>query len=131
MPFLLYALMTWTTRDRAPLITAQVAEFLRQAIPEIALRYGTTVLETGIVDDHVHVLVRLPLRPDIPRLAQGLKGATARIANRDGIARKAEPLHWATGYDLRSVSPRGLRDARTYVRSQLMKHRDRVPRIAG
>ena len=126
MPFLLYALLTWTTRDRAPLITERLAGFLRKRVPDIARRYGAGVIEMGIVDDHIHVLLRLPARFDIPRLAQGLKGATARIANRDGIA-AANALHWASGYDFRSVAPRGLADAKEYLRTQPERHRDRIP----
>ena len=128
MPFLLYALITWTTRERAPLITDRVKTFLEKTVPQIARKHGVKVLELGIVDDHVHALVRLPARFDTPRLAQALKGTTARLANRDGIARTSEELRWASGYDFRSVGPRALTDARDYLRSQLQKHRDRVPR---
>ena len=128
MPFLLYVLIMWTTRDRTPLITAPVEAFLRKSIPDIARRYGARVLEMGIVDDHVHVLLRLPARFDVPRLAQGLKGATARLANRDGHAAKSAPLHWASGYDLRSVGLRELRDAKAYLRTQATPHPDGVPR---
>ena len=89
MPFLLYALVTWTTRDRGPLITVQAEAFLRKTLAQIAHRHGAAVLAMGIVDDHVHLLVRLPARFDVPRLAQGLKGTTARLANRDRIAEQA------------------------------------------
>ena len=128
MPFLLYALVTWTTRDRGPLITVQVEAFLRKTLPQIAHRHGAAVLAMGIVDDHVHLLVRLPARFDVPRLAQGLKGTTARLANRDRIAEQATPLQWASGYDLRSVGPRELRAAKEYLQSQPSRHPDRVPR---
>ena len=71
MPFLLYALVTWTTRDRGPLITVQVEAFLRKTLAQIAHRHGAAVLAMGIVDDHVHLLVRLPARFDVPRLVPG------------------------------------------------------------
>src|ERR1051326_6599076 len=74
MPILLYVLITRTTRDRAPLITARVETFLRDTLPAIAHRNGSEEVELGIVGDHVHVLVRLPVRPDLPRLVQCLKG---------------------------------------------------------
>ena len=97
MPFLLYALVTWTTRDRGPLITVQVEAFLRKTLAQIAHRHGAAVLAMGIVDDHVHLLVRLPARFDVPRLAQGLKGTTARLANRDRIAEQATPAAVGVG----------------------------------
>ncbi|MSR07008.1 MAG: IS200/IS605 family transposase [Gemmatimonadetes bacterium] len=128
MPFLLHALITWTTRERAPLITARVADYLREALPKLARRYGAEVLEMGIVNDHVHVLARLPARFDVPRLAQGLKGATARVANRDGTAKKGESLYWASGYDLRAVGVHSLKAAKAYLMTQRARHPGREPR---
>jgi len=121
MPVRLYALLTWTTLGRLPLINEGAARFLRRMLPAIAHRHGTRVLELGIVRDHVHLVVELPPRPDVPRLVQGLKGASARIANRDGLMPRAK-LRWANGYDLRSVGVRDLRPTIRYVRSQNSRH---------
>ena len=122
MPIQIYALLTWTTRDRAPVIGPEVEEFLGRALPAIARRHGAHVIELGVVPDHVHVLLSLPTKIDFPTLVQSLKGATARIANRDGIAR-GERLRWATGYDLRTVSPgRALARVRQYVAGQKAHH---------
>lgn len=54
-------------------------------------------------------------------MVQGLKGASARIANREGIAPR-ESLRWAQGYDLRSVGPGQLRSAVAYVHEQDHRH---------
>lgn len=121
MPVRLYALLTWTTLRRLPLIHVEAAAFLRRVLPKIAERHGTRVVELGIVRNHVHLIVELPPRPDIPRLVQGLKGASARIANRDGLMPRAK-LRWATGYDLRSLGVQDLRGAIKYVRSQDERH---------
>src|SRR5256885_13538839 len=80
MPVRLYALLTWTTLRRLPLIHAGAAAFLRRVLPEIARRHGTRVVDLGIVRNHVHLVLELPPHVDIPRLVQGLKGASARIA---------------------------------------------------
>lgn len=121
-------MITWTTRDRAPLITESVAAFLRGKLPELAVKYGSRVIELGIVNDHVHVLVRLPTKIDIPRLVQGLKGASTRLVNRDGVASPARPLYWASGYDLRSVGLNGLKQARAYLQAQPYHHEDKALR---
>ena len=104
-----------------PLIHPVAAEFLRRVLPEIARRHGTRVIDVGIVSNHVHLVIELPGHVDIPRLVQGLKGASARIANRDGVMPRA-PLRWATGYDLRSLSVRDLQGAIRYVRAQSERH---------
>ena len=121
MPVRLYGLLTWTTLRRLPLIHPNVAEFLRRILPRIAERHDTRIVEIGIVRNHVHLIVELSPRPDIPRLVQGLKGASARIANRDGYMPRAR-LRWATGYDFRSVGVRDLQRAIAYVRDQNRRH---------
>src|SRR6266545_6982410 len=121
MPVRIYALLTWTTLRRLPLIHGAAAAFLRRALPEIARRHDTRVIELGVVRNHVHVVVELPSRIDIPRLVQGLKGASARIANRDGVMPRAR-LRWADGYDLRSLGIRDLKRAIRYVRTQSERH---------
>ena len=123
MPVRLYALLTWTTLRRLPLIHPGAAEFLRRVLPEIAHRHATRIIEVGIVRNHVHLVLELPSRVDIPRLVQGLKGASARIANRDGVMPRAK-LQWATGYDFRSLGVRDLRRAIAYVRRQDQRHAD-------
>lgn len=121
----LYAHLTWTTFARAPLVNEAVAGFLRKFLPGECQRHRSRLIALGIVRDHVHALLELPPAFDAPRLVQGLKGASARIANRDGIAGHS-PLRWAQGYDLRSVSPRQLRRAVEYVRSQERRHPERA-----
>jgi REP element-mobilizing transposase RayT len=121
MPVRLYAMLTWTTLRRLPLINAAVAAFLGSLLPVIARRYEVDVIAVGIVRNHVHVVLRLPARVDLPRLVQGLKGGSARIANRDGLMPRA-PLRWASGYDLRSVGVRDLKRAIAYVRAQALRH---------
>lgn len=123
MPVRLYALLTWTTLRRLPLVHAGAAAFLRRILPEIAHRHATRLIELGIVRNHVHLVLELPARVDIPRLVQGLKGASARIANRDGVMPRAK-LRWADGYDLRSLGVRDLKRAIQYVRAQGERHPD-------
>ncbi len=130
MPVRLYAHLTWTTLRRLPLLNPDVARFLERFIRQEAVRHGSRVLELGIVSNHVHAIVQLPPVIDIPRLVQGLKGASARIANRDGLMPRAR-LRWADGYDLRSVSVRQLEDARRYVRTQAEHHPDLAIRPLG
>ena len=121
MPVRLYGLLTWTTLRRLPLIHEKLAEFLRRVLPEIARRHETRIVEIGIVLNHVHLILELSPRPDLPRLVQGLKGASARIANRDGYMPRAR-LQWAAGYDFRSLGVRDLQRAIAYVRGQAQRH---------
>ena len=104
MPATIYAHVTWTTRERRPLIDHEAAGLLTRLLPRIARRHGATLLELGMVRDHVHVILLLPPVLDVPRLMQGLKGASSRIVNRDHGRAGPAKLLWANDYDMRSVS---------------------------
>ncbi len=121
MPVTMYVHLTWTTFRNRPLIDGGCAKFLRQFLKSVASRYGADAIDVGIVSDHIHMLLMLPSVIDIPRLVQGLKGASARVANRDKIVR-GEKLRWARGYDLRSVSPQALPQVSHYIRNQAQHH---------
>jgi REP element-mobilizing transposase RayT len=121
MPITLYALLTWTTRDRAPIIDAAGAAFLRTFLPRAAELHRAQVIGMAIVRDHVHLLLYLDGLVNIPQLVQRLKGASARIANRDSVLGDVR-LRWARGYDLRSVSPRAVPAAQAYLARQAVRH---------
>jgi len=123
--FEIYAYLTWATLGHERLIDAEVGAFLQGALPGLASRHHTRILELGLVSDEVHIVVELPHHVDVPRLLQGLKGASARIANRDGVA-KQRPLRWAPGYHLRSLNPGTVERAREYVREQPRRHPQRA-----
>jgi REP element-mobilizing transposase RayT len=125
MPVALFVHLTWTTFHRLPMIGPVAAQFLGRFLPAEAGRHGAAILACGMVSDHVHLMLRLPGRFDLPRLVQGLKGASARLANQDQQISKAG-LRWAPGYNAFSVSPRNLKAAIAYVRSQAMHHPDRA-----
>ncbi len=125
MMSLLYVHIVWTTRERAPLITRDVDEFLRRFLPAVARQERCEILELGIVRDHVHVLGLLHPTTGIPVLLQRLKGGSSVVAAREGVTR-AGGLKWAKGYSIRSVSPKDLRLARDYIRRQGLHHPERA-----
>jgi len=120
MPVRIYARLSWTTWARLPLVDESVAGFLLRFLLAEAKRHGARVIEIGVVPN-VHLLLQLPPAYDVPRLVQGLKGASARLANRDGFSQN-KSLRWETGYDLQSVGIKQLPQVANYVRLQELKH---------
>jgi putative transposase len=103
------------------MIDAQAEGFLGRFLPVEARRHGACILALGMVADHVHLVLRLSVVSNIPRLVQGFKGASARLINHSrGTGRPS--LKWASGYDLRSVSPSQLDRVIAYVRQQAERH---------
>ncbi len=125
MPVKLYAHLSWATAGRLSMIDVQTEGFLRRFLPVEARRHGACILVLGMVADHVHLVLRLSVVSNIPRLVQGFKGASARLINQSRGAGRPS-LKWASGYDLRSVSPSQLYRVIAYVR----QHAERHPRRA-
>lgn len=123
MPHSLFLMITWTTYERLPMIRAPEASFLLRFLPAEAQRHRMSVLALGVVEDHVHLVLRAPPVMNISQLVQHLKGGSSRIANQtiDGPG-----LRWAPGYSVESVSPGALSRAIHYVRTQNLRHPDRV-----
>ena len=121
----LYVHVTWTTLNRLPLIDGRVEAFLEIFLRTKATQHNVNVLAIGMVNDHVHVVLEVQPVFDLPALMQGLKGASARIANRDGHAHRG-PLQWTPGYDARTVGITQLRSVINYVRTQSTHHPDRA-----
>jgi putative transposase len=118
----LYYHIAWTTRYRASLIDAGVASFLEQHTAMVARQERASVVAFGAVADHVHLLLRAHPTTDLPRLVQRLKGASARIATKLGVASALGALKWAKGYNMETVGPRALDAARRYVLNQAQRH---------
>ena len=125
MPVVFFAFLTWKTFRNMPMIGTSEARFLERFLPAEAKRHGAATLALGMVQDHVHMVLRLPSRIDLPRLAQGLKGASARLINKD-LRLSTTGVRWGTGYSAYSVSPRDLKGTIQYVRDQPLRHPDRA-----
>ena len=117
----LYLHISWTTRDREPTITRDFVAFLARFLPLIARQERAHVLAIGAVRTHVHVVVRINPATMLPRLLQRWKGGSSLIGARDGLG-GSEPIRWAKGSDLESVSPRALGAAIEYVKRQSRRH---------
>ena len=124
MPAQLFVHLVWTTLERRPMIGKLEARFLERFLPGEAERHGCQTIAVGIVCDHVHLVLRLPSRFDLPRLTQGLKGASARLASLDSLT----GLRWAKGYEAKTVSPGSLDRVVNYVQTQTQRHPDRTLR---
>jgi REP element-mobilizing transposase RayT len=116
MAIQLYTHLSWTTVDRRPMIGVKELEFLRRFLPARVSQHGVKILAMGAVSDHVHLILTLPGEFNVPKMVQALKGASARIANRDPEV-STTGLRWERGYDLRST-------AIQYVNNQASRHPD-------
>lgn len=120
----LYLHLVWTTRGRARLIDAPIANFLCRVLRAVARKEQATVLQVGIVQTHVHVLVRTHPTRCISHLVQRLKGVTSVLSCREGLGATSGRLFWAKGYSVQTVSIGILPQVRGYLRAQPRHHPD-------
>jgi REP element-mobilizing transposase RayT len=111
---------TWKTWLAAPLIDVRVARQLQAILPLQAAKRGVRIVEAAMVPTHVHVVIEAGTTLDVPMVMQSLKGASARLINRDRDTRRL--LRWERGYDVRSVGRASLPRVRVYLDRQGEHH---------
>lgn len=123
--YALYFHVVWATKKREPFIDRQMARFLRQFLLTKCEELEVTLLEQGVLCDHVHLLLSMRPTHYIPEVINYLKGAASHEANyhRDFV----RSLYWTRGYHIDTVSERNLDAAKAYVRGQYRRHPDKIP----
>lgn len=118
----LYLHLIWTTRNREPLIDAGIAGFLCRFLRAVGRRERVHILEIGVVQTHIHLLLRIHPTVTVSRVAQRLKALSSTVANREHPGQTSVPLYWAKGYAAKTVTPEALESVRAYLRRQPLHH---------
>ncbi len=118
----IYVHIVWTTRNREPLIDAGLAGFLCRFLRAIARKERGYILEIGMVQTHVHLLLRIHPTANVSRMVQRLKALSSTVANRERPGDAGVPLYWAKGYAVKTVRPEGMEAIRAYLRRQPTHH---------
>ncbi len=118
----IYVHCVWTTRNRRRLIDATIADMLCPLIRNVAEQEKAVVLGIGMVQTHVHLLVRLHPTTAVPRFLQRIKGGSALLVTRQLELSETQALKWNKGYSMESASTRGLDNIMTYLRQQPDHH---------
>jgi REP element-mobilizing transposase RayT len=120
----LYAHITWGTWQRVGCINQLVVRDIQSALASACEECGVHVLASGILADHMHVVVSF--RPDT-RLCDFVrltKAVSATRANR----RVMGAIKWARGYHVTTVGTSELKAKIKYVENQFKRHPDRIPK---
>ena len=126
--------LTWHTKESAPLLTADVEEFVHRWLKQrIVNTPEVFVHEIGGTENHVHLGVAIPPTLLISDFVGQLKGASSHDANQQFSCR-GKVLHWQSGYGVVSFGTGDLDWVRAYIRDQRAHHGcgkvfDRLERI--
>ena len=116
----LFVHLVWATWDRLPLLTGERERRVYRCIEDVSRELEAEVLALGGVQDHVHVVVRLPATLAVADLVQRIKGASSHLATHEADAENV--FKWQGGYCGFTVSQRGVAALCTYVNAQQEHH---------
>ncbi|MBZ5554821.1 MAG: IS200/IS605 family transposase [Acidobacteriia bacterium] len=116
----IYLHITWHTKDNAPVITKLIEEPLYQYLQSRATEtQSVEVHSIGGIEDHVHLVVRVPPTLLISEWIGQLKGASSHEINKRV---KRSLLHWQEGYGVVSFGKPALMKVVSYVQNQREHH---------
>jgi len=84
----------------------------------ICRNHGVFVHAIGGIEDHVHLLIEIPLSLPIPKAVLLVKSNSSKWLNETG-----RNFAWQKGYAAFSVSASNLRSVAEYIRNQEAHHR--------
>ncbi|HEX5726214.1 MAG TPA: IS200/IS605 family transposase [Longimicrobiaceae bacterium] len=115
----LFVHLVWSTWDRAPFLTAQIQPLVYDCLQGECSRLGADVIAIGGIEDHVHLLARIPTTVSIAGLVKQLKGSSSHLVSH----RLGETFKWQGGYGAFTVSKSNVPRVRSYVLRQEEHHR--------
>ena len=111
----------WSTKNRQPLLTPQIATRLYPYMGGIAKENGFHILASGGVADHVHSIFSLPSTLAIAKAVQLVKGGASKWIHEEfGVE-----FEWQEGYGAFTVSASQRESVREYIGQQDEHHRKR------
>lgn len=113
----------FSTRKREPLITPALEERVWAYLGGVAKSLGAEPMRIGGVEDHVHVLVRIPAKHSVSKVVQSLKGASSHWMNEEVM--NFGHFAWQDGYAAFSVSKSNIAMVSEYIRGQREHHQTR------
>ena len=115
----LYYHFVWTTKNRSPVTTKEVKAHLFKSIGRKCRDLGADIRALNAVEDHVHLLTKLPPTLAPTQFIRQVKGIASYIVNRSG---SDNMLCWQRGYGVLTLSSSQLRRVVAYIENQEEHH---------
>ncbi|QQL44774.1 IS200/IS605 family transposase [Sulfuriroseicoccus oceanibius] len=112
----------WSTKYRDPVIRAEVENDVWSVIVGVGRHNEIEVLKVGGVDDHVHVLVRVPKTMAVAEAVKRLKAGSSKSLNENRVVSSCR-FAWQAGYGAFTVSSSAMGAVKLYIETQREHHR--------
>ena len=113
--------LVFSTKNRVPLLGDDVRDELHAYIGGTIANHKGTLLKSGSVPDHIHLLIAHPRTFAPSELVQEIKTGSSKW-----LKTKAAPyaeFHWQAGYGIFSISPTHRLALERYIANQAEHHR--------
>ena len=93
--------LVWTTKYRKPVLEGRLGTRVRDLIREICATHQIQIIRGHVSKEHVHIFISMPPQISVSKIAQYLKGKTARkiLQENPSLNKKFWGQHfWARGY---------------------------------
>jgi REP element-mobilizing transposase RayT len=114
----------FSTKERAPLITADLQPRLWPYLGGIARDNKFTALSIGGVEDHVHLLLSLPSTMPVAKAIQLIKGGSSKWVH--DTFPQLRDFAWQEGYGAFSIGISQVETTRAYIQRQKEHHRQKT-----
>jgi putative transposase len=115
-----YYHLTWSTKNRASMITSEIEPRLVAYLVRKASEFGVYVFAINGWNDHIHMVVAIPPKIAVADLVKNLKGASSHYVNQE--IRLEYEFAWQRGYGVLTVGERQKHIAIEYVQNQKIHH---------
>ena len=113
--------LVWSTKNREPYIKKEIKPRLHSYMRTIIEGEGAKLLFINGVEDHVHLLVAMPLKLLIPDLIEKVKPVSTKWFNKTFLDSKG--FKWQEGYGAFSVGKSNLQEVIKYIENQEEHHK--------
>lgn len=111
----------FSTKDRVPWLTPEVRRELHPYLVGVLANIGCPSIQTGGVEDHVHVLFRLSRTVTLAQVVEKAKTSTSKWVKQKWPA--CAGFAWQAGYGAFSVGPSEAERIIAYIKGQEEHHR--------
>jgi len=120
----LYVHCVWGTWDRLPLLSAERKAAVYDCIQAECTALKSEVIAIGGIENHVHVLARIPAALSVAELVKQIKGASSHLVTHQ--LSPGEFFKWQGAYAAFSLSKAEVPRIRDYILRQEEHHRNRT-----
>ncbi|MGI9543486.1 MAG: IS200/IS605 family transposase [Cyclobacteriaceae bacterium] len=118
----IYVHVIFATKGREPMILPEYEADIYERLCVDLNKMGSEVIAINGMQEHIHILLKLPSSKSIAETIGWCKGETSHWFNNEKMKHQDHKLFWQDSYVAFSVSKKELKQMRRYVENQQAIH---------